>query len=100
MSKLWTPVGGLASLALVVTAVSPRAPVRAAGAVQQDYRSWKDYGSGADHSKYTRLDQLTKSNWNKLEVAGTYPTGDNPSYLFNPIVVDNIMYVLAKGTSL
>src|ERR1700730_6667188 len=97
MSKLRKP---LAFVALVVTTVSPRAPTRAADAVQQDYKSWKDYGGGADNSKYTKLDQITKSNVYKLQVAWSYPTGDSTSYLFNPIVVDNVMYVLAKGTSL
>jgi len=29
-----------------------------------------------------------------------YPTGDNHAYLFNPIVVDNVMFVLARNSSL
>jgi quinoprotein glucose dehydrogenase len=33
-------------------------------------------------------------------VAWIYPTGDDNVYLFNPIVVDNVMYVLAKNNSL
>ena len=36
----------------------------------------------------------------QLEVAWIYPTGDNRSYVFNPIVVDNVMYVLARNSSL
>ena len=36
----------------------------------------------------------------QLEVAWIYPTGDNRSYIFNPIVVDNVMYVLAQNSSL
>jgi quinoprotein glucose dehydrogenase len=36
----------------------------------------------------------------QLEVAWTYPTGDERAYLFNPIIVDNVMYVLAKNSSL
>ena len=31
---------------------------------------------------------------------GSYPTGDQRSYVFNPIVVDNVMYVQARNSSL
>ena len=37
---------------------------------------------------------------NQLQVAWVYPTGDNHAYLFNPIVVDNVMFVLARNSSL
>ncbi len=37
---------------------------------------------------------------NKLQVAWVYPTADDRAYLFNPIVVGNVMYVLAKNSSL
>ena len=66
----------------------------------QDYRTWKDYGGGADSSHYVELDQITKSNVNQLEVAWIYPTHDNRAYVFNPIVVDGVMYVLARNSSL
>ncbi len=33
-------------------------------------------------------------------MAWTYPTSDSLNYQFNPIVVDNVMYVLAKNNSL
>ena len=46
------------------------------------------------------FDQITKANVNKLAVAWTYPTRDNNSYLFNPIVVGTTMYVLARDYSL
>ena len=63
-------------------------------------RRWKDYGGGPDSSKFVALDQITKSNVSRLQVAWTYPTGDNNVYSFNPIVVDNVMYVLARNNSL
>src|SRR5262245_49678827 len=66
----------------------------------QDYKSWKDYGGGADSSHFVDLDQITKANVETLEVAWIYPTGDERSYIFNPIVVDNVMYVLARDSSL
>jgi len=66
----------------------------------QDYKTWKDYGGGPDSSHFVDLKQIDKSNVNQLEVAWVYPTGDNRSYVFNPIVVDNVMYVMARNSSL
>src|SRR6185437_6716703 len=40
------------------------------------------------------------ANLNQLHIAWTYPTGDDAAYVFNPIVVDNVMYVLARKNSL
>ena len=37
---------------------------------------------------------------NRLEVAWSYPTGDDRSYVFNPIVVDGVMFVQARNSSL
>ncbi|MDT0684992.1 PQQ-binding-like beta-propeller repeat protein [Autumnicola psychrophila] len=64
------------------------------------HQSWKDYGGGPDQSKYVDFNQITRSNVKDLEVAWFYPTGDNKIYQFNPIIVDNYMYVLAKDNSL
>ncbi|RPI57828.1 MAG: pyrroloquinoline quinone-dependent dehydrogenase [Acidobacteria bacterium] len=66
----------------------------------QDYKTWKDYGGGPDSSHFVDLRQIDKSNVGQLDVAWTYPTGDSRSYVFNPIVVDNVMYVLARNSSL
>ena len=82
----------LLSLAIALTGQTAR--------TQQDHRAWKDYGGGPDSSHFVTLDQITKSNVSQLEVAWIYPTGDNRSYVFNPIVVDNVMYVLARNSSL
>jgi quinoprotein glucose dehydrogenase len=67
---------------------------------QDDHKTWSDYGGGPDSSKYTDLNQITKANVDSLKVAWTYPTRDHSSYLFNPIVIDGVMYVLARGSSL
>ena len=65
-----------------------------------DHKTWQDYGGGPDNSKYVNLNQITKSNVDQLKVAWEYPTQDANSYLFNPIIVGNVMYVLARGNSL
>ncbi len=67
---------------------------------QQDHKKWTNYGGGPDSSHYVALNQINKSNVNQLKIAWIYPTGDNNTYLFNPIVVDNVMFVLAKNSSL
>lgn len=70
------------------------------GAAAQGRKQWPDYGGGPDSSHYVNLNQITKANVAKLEVAWVYPTGDDHAYLFNPIIVDDVMYVLAKNSSL
>jgi quinoprotein glucose dehydrogenase len=69
-------------------------------AAQQTRDAWSHYGGGLDSSHFVALDQIDKSNVSRLEVAWTYPTGDSRSYIFNPIVIDNVMYVLARNSSL
>ena len=80
--------------ALLIAVVTPFATA------QQDHKKWTNYGGGADSSHYVALNQINKSNVSQLKIAWTYPTGDDNTYLFNPIVVDNVMYVLAKNSSL
>ena len=63
------------------------------------YTTWSDYGGGMDAAQYSALNQINRSNVTKLQIAWTYPTGDEGKYLFNPIVVDRVMYVLAKNDS-
>ena len=66
----------------------------------QDHTTWSDYGGGADSAQYSALKQINRTNVSKLEVACTYPTADGRKYLFNPIVVDGLMYVLAKNNTI
>lgn len=67
---------------------------------QQQYVEWKDYGGGPDHSKYVEFTQITKENVNQLEVSFVVPTYDDVNYNFNPIIVDNIMYVVGRNNSI
>jgi quinoprotein glucose dehydrogenase len=65
------------------------------------HKTWTEYGGSADQSKFVDLNQITKENVSQLDVAWEYPTNDNGTpYRFNPIVVDTVMYVLAKNNSL
>jgi quinoprotein glucose dehydrogenase len=66
----------------------------------QDHRSWKDYGGSADAAQYSALSQINRENVSKLQVAWSYSTGDENKYFFNPLVVDEMVYVLAKNNSI
>lgn len=97
----------LAGLALCVISLtgcteSPQELQRPAPSVSaiDQHTTWRNFGGGPDQSKYVKLDEINKSNVSQLKVAWTYATGDDNVYQFNPIVVDNVMYVLAKNNSL
>lgn len=66
----------------------------------QNHRAWRDYGGAADSAQYSALQQINRSNVSKLEVAWTYPTGDDNKYSFNPVVIDNVLYALVKKSSI
>jgi quinoprotein glucose dehydrogenase len=80
---------GLCGIALLLTAADDRS-----------HASWTDYLGGPDSSQYSALKQINKSNLNQLQVAWSYPTGDKNNYTFNPVIVDGMMYVLAKNNSI
>ena len=62
--------------------------------------SWAEYGGSADSAQYSDLSQVNRENVNKLRVLWRYATGDTREYLFNPIVVHGVMYVMAKRNSI
>lgn len=64
------------------------------------HTSWQQYGGGADQSRFMELKQLTKANVSQLQVAWSYPTADSVQYLFSPVIIDTVMYLLAKNNSL
>src|SRR5271168_369850 len=66
----------------------------------QNHRTWRDYGGASDSAQYSALTQIDRSNVSKLEVAWSFSTGDNNPYAFNPIVIDGVMYVLARNNSI
>lgn len=79
--------------ALIPLAVSAQNP-------KTSHSIWRDYGGASDSAQYSALTQIDRANVTKLQVAWTYPTSDGKPYSFNPIVVDGVMYVLAKNNSI
>mgnify|MGYP001575536146 CR=1 FL=1 len=91
-----TGVFAAATLASLTSQTAP-APARS-GSTARPYTTWRSYSGGAHSSQYSALDQINKSNVGKLEVAWTYPvTGTN---IFNPVVIDGVMYAPVGGASL
>ncbi len=80
-------------LAVVLACLA--AALLAAAAQAQSYQTWRTYGGGAHSAQYSALDQINKTNVTDLEVAWTFPAGER-SIMFNPVVVDGVMYVLAR----
>src|SRR5687768_2540281 len=70
------------------------------GSSLEKRRGWTDYGGGPDQSKYVVVNEINKTNVNQLKPAWSYSTGDDRIYQWNPVIVDTIMYVLAKNNSL
>src|SRR6267142_5303016 len=62
------------------------------------YTTWTAYGGGAHSSQYSALDQMNKSNVSQLEVVWTFPVSG--TIIFNPLVVDEVMYLQASGSTL
>jgi quinoprotein glucose dehydrogenase len=65
--------------------------------VKVPYATWSDYGGGPDGLQYSGLKQIDKSNVNRLALAWNFPVPFSSSrFGFNPVIVDNVMYVLGK----
>jgi len=64
------------------------------------YSTWQSYGGTPDQSRYFNASQITKENVSQMKVAWVYPTVDSAPNFFSPIVVDTVMYVMAKNSSL
>ncbi|WP_304238087.1 PQQ-binding-like beta-propeller repeat protein [Jiulongibacter sediminis] len=62
--------------------------------------TWTHYGGSPEQSRYFEASEITKENVADLEVAWVYETSDDVFNFFSPIVVDTIMYVYGKNSSL
>ncbi|MBW3628594.1 MAG: PQQ-binding-like beta-propeller repeat protein [Gemmatimonadetes bacterium] len=85
---------------LLVAGSCAPAPPAAMLPIEEKFNRWATYEGDATGSSFSALDQINRSNVSQLQVAWTYPIGDNSGYGFNPIVIDSIMYVLGRGSSI
>ena len=74
--------------------VEPQAATASVG-----YDTWQSYSGGPHASQFSALNQINRSNVTELEVAWTFAAG-NRGFVFNPIVVDDVMYVLARDNEI
>ena len=89
-------VGIAVAAAASVAQRAPQAqqPFDAAQGRPQPYTKWDQFGGASDSMQYSALAQINKSNVKQLQRAWFYPVPGEPDRLqFNPLVVDNIMYV-------
>ena len=84
--------------AICLTALLSLVPLATHGQAKP-YTTWQTYGGGGHASQYSALDQINKSNVTQLAVAWSFPVGER-SFVFNPIVVDSTMYVLARDNEI
>ena len=68
--------------------------------VAAEHSTWSDYAGAPDGAQFSALEQINRSTVSQLRVVWSYPTGDGNKYLFNPLVVDRTMYVLARNNSI
>src|SRR5688572_17901179 len=81
---------------LIAAALAAATLTGLAGAARTQ-KNWWDNLAGPDSSNFVDLDQIKKSNVDQLEVAWSYPYATAG---FNPVVVDDVMYVLGRNSSL
>jgi glucose dehydrogenase len=66
---------------------------------ERSFATWTEYLGGADSAQYSSLKQINKSNVKQLEVAWTYPLAGRGAIVFDPVVVDGVMYVLGESNT-
>ncbi len=65
-----------------------------------NHSTWTHYAGSPDQSKFFNATEITKENVSQLEVAWVYENDEPMPNFFSPIVVDTIMYIMAKNSSL
>jgi len=64
------------------------------------HATWRAYGGSEDGTQYSSLKQINRANVSQLKEVWHVPTGDTRGYVFNPLVIDRTMYVLAQNNSI
>ena len=90
--RLIVPIAVLAALAGTTAALRGQAKPKGA--------EWTTYGGDLASTRYSPLDQISKDNFNKLEIAWRFKTdalGPRPEFNFQatPLMVDGVVYTTA-----
>ncbi len=97
-SNLSCHIGRACIVTVLIAGVSAQAP--RSSEQGRPANSWAEYGGSADSAQYSDLSEINRENVKRLHVVWRYSTGDSHEYLFNPVVVHGVMYVLAKRNSI
>ena len=82
-------VGAVAAVCVLL-----RGDARATIDDPRPYTTWRQYGGSADSMQYSALAQINRTNVRELKPAWFYPVpGDATRLPFNPLIVDDVMYV-------
>ncbi len=81
---------GVAALALAAVSLS------LSGQTPKD-KEWRDYAGSPEGNRYVALNQITKANVGKLDVAWSYPYAET---MYNPIVAHGVIYTKARNKSI
>jgi glucose dehydrogenase len=95
---LATPFDSPLGLAQGRLAAQARQGGASPAAAARPYTTWQSYAGGPHSSQYSALDQINKKNVAMLQVAWSYPI--TASSIFNPVVVDGVMYAPVGGGAL
>jgi quinoprotein glucose dehydrogenase len=101
MRRTLAGLTGASAAAIFTVAAASRLTVHATGKESKPYTAWSDYEGSPDSAQYSALTQINKSNVAQLQQVWFYPNGNNGfRYGFNPVVVDGVMYVIAKNNNI
>ncbi len=90
----------LRTLFAILLAVCSVAHAEDPNPTPKPYSTWSHYGGSSDSAQYSSLSQINRGNVTRLKSVWVYPTGDADRYFFNPLVVHELMYVMAKNHSI
>ena len=92
------PFAGVLVLSVVTLVAGDQVVLRSTQS-PDSYTTWSQYGGASDSMQYSALDQIDKTNVRQLQPAWFYSVpGETERLGFNPLIVDNVMYVAgAKG---
>jgi quinoprotein glucose dehydrogenase len=91
---------GLLALTSIVVLGQQSPPPRSA-VPSSPYATWRAYGGSSDSMQYSSLSEIDRTNVGTLELAWFFPVPDRTGdFGFNPIVIDDVMYVLGPANAI
>jgi quinoprotein glucose dehydrogenase len=78
-----------------------QSPMPGSAVAAPPYATWTAYGGSSDSMQYSSLSQIDRTNVGTLELAWFFPVPDRTGdFGFNPIVIDEVMYVLGPANAI